>query len=156
MFVTLHVKLLENKVSSITVVSKNEILTIKNNKEAKRQFIKNIENGRYVVIRVIFERIIPNKAIEYHCFDFNKQSFIISDTTHTVRNSREIIDFIEDLDENFRILYGTKKLEVYVLKEVTQINVPKGSLPTLSTVIPTNDQAFFHKYVSEMSDDYLI
>lgn len=144
MFVTAHVKVVDNKVDSIFIVSKNNVVKVQDNAESKRNFLKNIENGRYAITRAIFERIVSGKAIDYHCFDFIKTSFIISDPSQMVRPSRDIVDLIEDLDENFRIDYGMQVLTVYTLSSMT-----------CQAGIPTNDQLFFHRYVNEMSDEYL-
>lgn len=144
MFVNLHIELVNSEIKVINILTKSDHLTLRGSNVHNANFFSNIEKGRYVVTRIIFERKIVNGTIEYYCFNFNGQNYVVSDEKGEKRGSFGLVNWIESLEDIERLDTLSKKYKHFMSSN--RRIYKQGKL--------NNDQCFFLALLNSYSNTY--
>lgn len=144
MFVNLHIELMGSEIKTINVLTKSDHITLRGSNIHNKNFFLNIEKKRYVVTRVIYERKTALGTLEYYCYNFNGQSYVICDEKGEKRGSFGLLNWVESLEDIERLdtLSETQKLFLASKRQIYK----QSKL--------NNDQNFFHQFLETYNDRY--
>lgn len=141
MFITLHFKTADLNVSSINVIKQKVHYPVGS---FKKRVLKCIAEGKYAVIRAIFERTNGEEGIEYHCFDFTGKSFIVIDSNKKGLEGVVLATWINKLEERLEAS-STNGPRIYTVKKARTY-----------TTIPDRSELLFHNLMIDKMDAELI
>lgn len=144
MFVNLHIELAGAEVKIVNILTKSDHITLRGSNVQNANFLSNIEKERYVVTRIIYERKIVNGTIEYYCFNFNGQSYVISDEKGEKKGSFGLVNWVEGLEDIERLDTLSKKYKHF--QSSNRRIYKQGKL--------NNDQNFFHALLTSYNEVY--
>lgn len=141
MFVTLHFKTLDLNIASVYVIKQKVHYPIGS---FRKRVLKAIAEGKFAVLRAIFERTNGDEGIEYHCFDFTGKSFIIIDTNNKGLEGVPLTTWISKLEERLE-MSATNGPRIYSVKKTR----------TYATIPARADLVFHNLMIDQMNDELI-